>query len=85
MRTGVPVACARGDESAQRRRLRLAPDPLPWFATPPATSPRERRRELEDEHSRLLAHAVGDHLPFELAQRAAEIAAELNTGQNREW
>jgi len=37
----------------------------------------ERRRELEDEHSRLLAHAVGDHLPHELALRAAELAARL--------
>jgi len=31
----------------------------------------------EDEHSRLLAGAVGDHLPYELSLRAAELAAQL--------
>jgi hypothetical protein len=35
------------------------------------------RRELEDEHMRILARAVGDHLPYELALRAAELAAQL--------
>jgi len=40
-------------------------------------SEEDRRRELEDEHSRLLAQAVGDHLPHELALRAAEVAVEL--------
>ena len=40
----------------------------------------ERRRELEDERSRLLALAVGDHLPIELAQRAADLTAQLEQG-----
>ncbi len=35
------------------------------------------RRELEDEQTRILARAVGDHLPYELALRAAELAAQL--------
>ena len=56
--------------------LVLVPDPLLWYATQPA-SQEERRRELEDEHSRLLAQAVGDHLPHELALRAAEVAVKL--------
>ena len=56
--------------------LVLVVDPPPWYATAPA-SEEDRRRELEDEHSRLLAQAVGDHLPHELALRAAEVAVEL--------
>src|SRR5580698_5904568 len=48
----------------------------PWFAAAP-TSALERRHELEDERSRLLALAVGDHLPVELAIRAADITAHL--------
>ena len=51
-------------------------EPAPWYMTTPVSDD-ERRRELEDEHSRLLAHAVGDHLPHELALRAAELAARL--------
>jgi hypothetical protein len=47
----------------------------PWYATPLASAP--DRRELEDEHTRILARAVGDHLPYELALRAAEVAAQL--------
>ena len=43
-------------------------------ATP--TTADERRRELEAEDSRLLAQAVGDHLPFELALRAAELVEQ---------
>ena len=60
--------------------LVLVADPAPWYAATPAapTSALERRRELEDEHSRLLAQAVGDHLPYELALRAAELAAQLD-------
>jgi len=56
--------------------LVLVADAPPWYATVPA-SEEDRRRELEDEHSRLLAQAVGDHLPHELALRAAEVAVEL--------
>lgn len=52
-------------------------EPAPWYATTP-TSPDERRRALEDEQLRLLSRAVGDHLPYELALRAAELAAELD-------
>ncbi len=39
----------------------------------------ERRRALEDEHSRLLALAVGDHLPIELKLRADALAARLRS------
>jgi hypothetical protein len=59
-----------------RPRLVLV-EPQPWYATMPV-SPLERRRELEDERSRLLALAVGDHLPIELAARAADLTAELD-------
>jgi hypothetical protein len=55
--------------------LVLVADPAPWYATTPAPGP--GRRELEDEHTRILAEAVGDHLPIELALRAAELAAQL--------
>jgi hypothetical protein len=48
----------------------------PWYAAAPRSA-LERRRELEDERSRLLALAVGDHLPVELAIRAADITAQL--------
>jgi hypothetical protein len=48
--------------------------PQPWFMTPPAILD---RRALEDEHTRILARAVGDHLPYELALRAASIAEQL--------
>ena len=51
----------------------------PWYATAPMST-LERRRELEDERSRLLALAVGDHLPIELAQRAADLTAQLERG-----
>jgi hypothetical protein len=51
------------------------PAPQPWYATPLA--PALDRRALEDEHTRILARAVGDHLPYELALRAAELAAQL--------
>ena len=61
-----------------RPRLVLI-EPAPWYTIAP-TSALERRRELEDERSRLLALAVGDHLPIELAQRAADLTAELEQG-----
>ena len=51
-------------------------DPEPWYAATP-TSDEDRRRELEDAHTRLLARAVGDRLPYELALRAAELVAQL--------
>lgn len=52
-------------------------EPQPWYAIAPMSA-LERRRELEDECSRLLALAVGDHLPVELAQRAADLTAQLD-------
>jgi hypothetical protein len=52
------------------------PAAQPWYATPPA-APTLGRRELEDEHTRILARAVGDHLPYELALRAPELATQL--------
>jgi hypothetical protein len=57
------------------RALALAADPPPpWYTTSPAILD---RRELEDEHTRILARAVGDHLPYELASRAASVAEQL--------
>jgi hypothetical protein len=35
------------------------------------------RRVLEDEHTRVLSRAVGDHL-YELALRASELAARVH-------
>lgn len=37
--------------------LLLVSDPLPWYVTPPTITD---RCELEDEHTRILAQAVGD-------------------------
>lgn len=61
-----------------RPRLVLV-EPQPWYATAPSSA-LEHRRELEDERSRLLALAVGDHLPIVLAQRAADLTAQLEQG-----
>jgi hypothetical protein len=63
------------DQVGEGRALALVPDPSPWYATTPAMP--VDRRELEDAHTRVLAQAVGDHLPHELALRAAELAAQL--------
>jgi hypothetical protein len=63
------------DHVGEGPALTLAPDPAPWYATTPAPAP--GRRALEDEHTRILAQAVGDHLSIELALRAAELAAQL--------
>ncbi|MFP5379968.1 MAG: hypothetical protein ACLGHP_09520 [Vicinamibacteria bacterium] len=57
------------------RALTVVPGPQPWYATGP--TPALDRLELEDAHTRILAQAVGDHLPYELALRAAELAAQL--------
>ena len=62
--------------SLSRPRLVLV-EPQPWYAIAP-TSVADRRRDLEDERSRLLALAVGDHLPIEIAARAADLTAELD-------
>jgi hypothetical protein len=66
------------DHTGEGRALTLVPSlpaPVPWYAPPPM--PARGRRELEDEHTRILARAVGDHLPYELVLRAAELAAQL--------
>ena len=55
--------------------IALVPGPQPWYATAP--TPAFDRLELEDAHTRILARAVGDHLPYELALRASELAAQL--------
>lgn len=59
-----------------RPHLTLVGEPAPWYAAAPLSA-LERRHELEDERSRLLALAVGDHLPVELAIRAADLTAQL--------
>lgn len=41
------------------------------------STPAPDRRALEDQHTRILAQAVGDHLPYELALRAAAVAEQL--------
>jgi hypothetical protein len=64
------------DQVGERRALTLVPRSQPWYAAAP-TRPALDRRELEDEHARILARAVGDHLPHELALRAAGLAAQL--------
>lgn len=56
------------------RALTLLPS-QPWYAAAPTAAP--DREALEDEHTRVLARAVGDHLPYELVLRAAELAAQL--------
>jgi hypothetical protein len=48
----------------------------PWYANS-LPAPAVDRRELEDERTRLLARAVGDHLPYELGLRVAELAEQL--------
>jgi hypothetical protein len=65
-------------QAGEGRALTLMPAsaaPEPWYAMPAASTP--GRRELEDAHTRILAQAVGDHLPYELMLRAAELAAQL--------
>jgi hypothetical protein len=57
------------------RTLALVSAPAPWYATAP--TPALDRQALEDEHTRVLSCAVGDHLPYELMLRAADIAAQL--------
>jgi len=67
-----------GDRVGERRALTLIPGlpaAQPWYATVPPPAP--DRQVLEDEQTRILARAVGDHLPYELALRAAELAAQL--------
>jgi hypothetical protein len=63
------------NQVGEGRALVVVPGPQPSYAT--ASPWALDRRELEDEHTRILARAVGDHLPYELALRAAELAAQL--------
>jgi hypothetical protein len=57
------------------RAFALVPAPSqPWYMSPLAIPD---RRALEDEHTRILARAVGDHLPYELALRAQAVAEQL--------
>jgi hypothetical protein len=65
------------DRMGEGRAFVLVPGPQPWYATAPSPAPALDRHELEDEHTRVLAQAVGDHLPYELALRAAQLAAQL--------
>ena len=62
------------DPAGEGRALELVPSPQPWYTTSPAPVDRQA---LEDEHTRILADAVGDHLPHELALRAAAVAEQL--------
>jgi hypothetical protein len=62
-------------EVGEGRALVLVSGPQPWYATAPTPAP--DRQALEDEHTRVLARAVGDHLPYELVLRAADIAEQL--------
>jgi len=51
------------------------PGSQPWYATAPPPAP--DRQAVEDEHTRVLSRALGDHLPYELVLRADELAAQL--------
>ncbi len=51
---------ARTDLTGEGGALALGPAPQPWYLTPPAILDREA---LEDERTRILTRAVGDHLP----------------------
>ena len=63
------------DPAGEGSALQLVPpSPQPWYMTPPAVVDRQA---LEDEHTRILAQSVGDHLPYELALRAAAVAEQL--------
>jgi hypothetical protein len=64
-----------GNQVGEGRALVLASGPQPWYMTTAITAP--DRRELEDERTRILAQAVGDHLPYELALRVAALAEQL--------
>jgi hypothetical protein len=63
------------DRVGERRALMLIADPAPCNATRPTPAP--DRQTLEDEHTPILARAVGDHRPYELALRANKLAAQL--------
>ena len=45
------------------------------YAAPPPSTALEQLRELQDSELRLLAHAIGDHLPAELFERVLDLRA----------
>jgi hypothetical protein len=51
-------------------------EPRPWFETI-APTPLEHRAALERQRTRLLALAVGEHLPHELRLRVEALDAQL--------
>ena len=51
--------------------LQLIPSPT----DPSQVTPLEQLVALQDAELRLLAHAIGDHLPPELAERVLELRA----------
>lgn len=53
-----------------------AAEPRPWFETI-ALTPLERRAVLERQRTRLLAPAVGEHLPHELRLRIEALDAQI--------
>jgi hypothetical protein len=57
------------------RALALVLGPQPWYTAAPTSLP--DGEAVEDEQTRVLAQAVGDHLPYELVLRADELAAQL--------
>lgn len=77
VRASIPAMSMLPDDHqvGEGQALVLASGPPPWYMTAPVTAP--DRGELEDEHTRILARAVGDHLPYELALRAAALAEQL--------
>jgi len=57
--------------------LKALPEPAEPLWMPAPDGAGERVRALRDERTRLLARAVGDHLPYELALRVAELERQL--------
>ena len=63
------------DRAGEGSVLQLVPPPpQPWYMTTLAIFDRQA---LEDEHTRILGQSVGDHLPYELALRAAAVAEQM--------
>jgi hypothetical protein len=57
--------------------LKALPEPAEPQWTTAQDDPAEPVRALQDERTRLLARAVGDHLPYELALRVEELERQL--------
>jgi hypothetical protein len=74
--SGMRTTYDGSGQVGEGRALTLVPSlpaPQPWYANA-LLAPAVDRRELEDERTRLLARAVGDHLPYELGVRVVELA-----------